>query len=263
MLIRKLTLFLSFTIVMYLGLEKKVVVITGSSRGLGREMVINFAEAGACVVINYNKSVHEASLLRNEIISKNANCLLVAADVSSEDDVKRFYKEVMNKYGRIDVLINNAGVTDDGYVGLMKDEQWNRVIRTNLTSVFLCSKYFSKNMIHRKNGKIINIASLKGQLGSEGQANYAASKAGMIGFTKSLAKELGKEGISVNAICPGYIQTDLNRNNTNKREIAKRMSAMECEFGMKDFLNFVMFLASDMLHGVSGQVFNIDSRIMN
>ncbi len=247
---------------MEINLRDKVVLITGASRGLGRQLAYHFAKAGACVAINYFKSEGLAEELLEEINSFNDKCMIVYADVTKSVDVNNMYHKVMERYGRIDILINNAGITNDDYVNLMSEEQWNSVLATNLSSVFLCCKYCSKDMIKRKCGRIINIASLKGQLGSEGQANYSSSKAAIIGFSKSLAKELGPIGISVNVVCPGYIRTDLNRDNTNKYEIAKRMSAMSIEYGMSDLINFMLFLASDLLQGVSGQVYNIDSRIM-
>lgn len=172
------------------------------------------------------------------------------------------YHYVIEKYKRVDILINNAGVNSDSYANFMSIDKWDDVIKTNLTGVFLCTRYFTKNMIKNKYGKVINIASLKGQLGSEGQSNYAASKAGVIGYSRSLAKELGKLGVSINVICPGYIKTDLNCNDTRKNIIANQMSVMSVDHSLEDYKNFTLFLASDYISGVSGQVFNIDSRIM-
>ncbi len=246
---------------MNVNLKDKVVVVTGSSRGLGREMVVRFAKEGASVVINYCRNQKCAIELRECIRQYNCNCIVVQADVTRERDVQKLYKQVMKKFGKIDVLINNAGKCDDNYVQFMSLEQWNEVLTTNLTSIYLCSRIFSKKMIANGRGKIINIASLKGQLGSEGQCNYAASKAGVIGLTKSLAKEIGEFGISVNAICPGFIVTDLNRTNSNKAEIAERMSILRDKRSLEDFLSFVIMLSSDELVGISGQVFNLDSRI--
>lgn len=246
---------------MNVSLNGRVVVVTGSSRGLGREMVIRFAKEGASVVINYCQNRECALELYKNIGRYNSNCLLVQADVTREEDVQKLYKLTMNEFGKVDVLINNAGTCDDNYVQFMSLEQWNNVLRTNLTSIYLCSRIFSKKMIANGRGKIINIASLKGQLGSEGQCNYAASKAGVIGLTKSLAKEMGELGISVNAICPGFIVTDLNRMNSNKAEIAERMSILRDKRSLEDFLSFVLMLSSDELIGISGQVFNLDSRI--
>ena len=182
-------------------------------------------------------------------------------DVTKEKDVSKLYHRVIDEFGKVDVLINNAGKCKDNYVQFMSLEQWNEVLTTNLTSMYLCSRVFSKNMIANGGGKIINISSLKGQLGSEGQCNYAASKAGVIGLTKSLAKEMGMYGVSVNAICPGFIVTDLNRLNSNKAEIAKKMSILREQSSLQDFLTFVIMLSSDLLQGISGQVFNLDSRI--
>lgn len=247
---------------MSFGLENKVVVITGSSRGIGRALAIGFAKAGASVVINYYNSKEDAKKLLREIEKYNSKCTMIQANVTEDEEVKNFYHDVIKKYGRVDVLINNAGKNNDDYVNLMSKEKWDDVLITNLSSVFLCCRYFTKSMIKMKHGKVICIASLKGQLGSEGQSNYAATKAGVIGFSKSLAKELGPEGISVNVVCPGYITTDLNNKNINKKIIAKKMSAMSIEYGLSDLVNFVLFLSSDLLEGVSGQVFNVDSRIM-
>lgn len=246
---------------MDVSLAGKVVVVTGSSRGLGREMVIRLSKEEASVVINYCKNKEHAMELYDQVSQYNPNCIVVQADVTKETDVQNLYRQVMKRFGKIDVLINNAGKCDDNYVQFMSLEQWNDVMTTNLTSIYLCSRVFSRKMIANGKGKIINIASLKGQLGSEGQCNYATSKAGVIGLTKSLAKEMGTYGISVNAICPGFIVTDLNRMNSNKAEIAERMSILRDKRSLEDFLSFVMMLSSDELIGVSGQVFNLDSRI--
>lgn len=247
---------------MEINFSNKVVVITGASRGLGKALAIAFAKAGAKVAANYQLNKEEAEKTLVELKKYNSDNTMICADVSCDSDVNDLYLSVMKKYGRVDVLINNAGVNSDDYVNLMSKAKWDKVINTNLTGVFLCTRYFSKNMIKNKSGKIINIASLKGQLGSEGQANYAASKAGVIGYSRSLAKELGKVGVSINVVCPGFIKTDLNCDNTYKSQIANRMSAMSTEYSLEDYLNFTLFLASDYLKGVSGQVFNIDSRIM-
>lgn len=246
---------------MYVNVSEKVVVITGSSRGLGRRMAIKFAREGAKVVINYLKNYKKAYELCKYIKNFNQNCLVVQADVTKEEGVKKLYKYTMKTFGKVDILINNVGVCSDNYITFMRFEQWKNVIDTNLNSVYLCSKVFSKEMIRSECGKIINIASLKGQLGSEGQSNYSASKAGVIAFTKSLAKELGEFNISVNAICPGYITTDFNKKNIYKKYMAENMSVLEISHCLDDLINFVVFLGSDFIKGVSGQTFNIDSRI--
>lgn len=246
---------------MNIDIANKVVVITGSSRGVGKEIAKKFSKENAKVVINYNNSHCEALQLYYEIKEYNKNCILVKADVSNYQEVKRLCKETIKAFGTVDILINNAGICIDNFITLMTPFQWESVIYTNLNSVFLCSKIFSKEMIKRKNGKIINIASLKGQVGSEGQSNYSASKAGIIGFTKALAKELGRFNISVNAICPGYIVTDLNKNNNKKKVISKEMSAMNVDNNIDDLINFLIYVSSDKFNYVSGRVFNLDSRI--
>lgn len=247
---------------MIINLVKKIVVITGASRGLGKVLAVAFAKEGACVIANYHSKEEEAKKTLKILQEYSPDSSMICADVTRDEDVKNMYSYVIKKYSKVDVLINNAGINSDDYVNLMSKEKWDSVINTNLTGVFLCTRYFSKNMIKNKNGRIINIASLKGQLGSEGQANYAASKAGVIGYSRSLAKELGETGVSINVVCPGYIKTDLNRNNTYKSQIAIQMSAMSTEYSLDDYINFTLFLASDHMKGVSGQVFNIDSRIM-
>ena len=200
-------------------LVDKVVVITGASRGLGKMLALAFAMEKAKVVINYFHSEESAQSLLKEINRFNDDCMIVCADVTDCDDIKKMYQAIIKRYKRIDILINNAGINCDHYVNIMSVKQWDDVININLKGVFLCSRCFSKIMIKNNSGKIINIASIKGQLGSEGQANYAASKAGVIAFTKSMAKELGIKGISVNAICPGFIMTDMNSKSTKKKEI--------------------------------------------
>lgn len=246
---------------MEISLVDKVIVITGASKGLGKRMALEFAKNGATVAINYLKSEKSAFETLSELKQYNPKCIAVKGDVRKKEDIANMYSTIIDTFGKVDVLVNNAGINSDDYTNLMSINQWDDVITTNLSGVFLCSRYFSKNMIYRKKGKIINISSLKGQLGSEGQSNYAASKAGIIGFSKSLAKELGKEGVSVNVVCPGFIRTDLNFINTRKKEIAQKMSTMDIDYSMNDLLSFMVFLAADNLNGVSGQVFNIDSRI--
>ena len=243
-------------------MKEKVVVITGASKGLGRELAISIKKSGAIVIGNYKSDETHANKTESLLKEINSKSCMIKADITDRNEVLEMYKVVNNKYKKIDVLINNAGKNDDDFVLFLSEERWDNVIDTNLKGTFLCSKYFGKKMIQDKRGKIINIASLKGQLGSEGQTNYAASKAGIIALTKSMAKEMGKMNVSVNAICPGYIKTDLNRTNSYKCKIAEEMSALKIEFGLEDFVNFVVFIASDYVQGISGQVFNIDSRIM-
>jgi 3-oxoacyl-[acyl-carrier protein] reductase len=239
----------------------KVVVITGSSRGIGKELVKVFAKENASVVINYYNSEIEAKELYEQVTKINSNCLLIKADVTKASEVSLLYHETVKKFGRVDVLINNAGICDDNLIQVMTLEQWSKVLDVNLTGTFLCSREFSKIMIRQKCGKIINIASLKGQEGCEGQVNYSASKAGIIGFTKSLAKELGKYNIAVNVLCPGFIVTDLNRHNSHKKEVAKKKSILNIDDSLSDLLRFIIYISSDCFIGISGRVFNLDSRL--
>lgn len=246
---------------MNIDISGKVIVITGGSKGIGSELAKELAKENARVVINYNDSKEKAYQLLNEISKFNKNCMLIKADVTNPFDVSHMYLEVVNKYGCVDVLINNAGVCDDNLIQLMSLEQWKRVMDINLTGTFLCSREFVKIMMKQKFGKIINIASVKGQEGCIGQVNYTASKAGVISLTKTMAKEMGKYNIAVNAICPGFIVTDLNRNNKNKMTIAKERSLLTIDNCLNDLVNCILFISSNKILGISGQVFNLDSRI--
>lgn len=238
-----------------------VIVITGASRGLGSALAKAFAKEQSKVVINYNESNEKACKLFEEIRSFNKKCMLIKADVTKQSDVINMHHRVIEKYGYIDVLINNAGVCDDNLIDLMSLEQWNNVIDVDLTGLFLCCHEISKTLKNQKFGKIINIASLKGQEGSGAQVNYSVAKAGVIALTKSLAKEMGEYNIAVNAVCPGFIVTDLNRNNPTKRKKAERESLLSIDSAIDDFVNFMIFLSSDRVRGVSGRIYNVDSRI--
>ncbi len=246
---------------MIVDISNKVIVVTGSSKGIGKELIRAFAKENAKVVITYFHSEHEAMELHKEIIQYNPNCLKIKTDVKSQDNVSRLYNETISVFGKVDILINNAGICDDSPIQLMPEEQWRNVIDVNLTGAYLCCRAFSKAMIHQRSGKIINISSLKGQEGCAGQVNYSASKAGLIGFTKALAKELGKFNIAVNAVCPGFIVTDLNRINREKKNIAESKSLIPTDYIFDDLINFLIYMSSDMFSSVSGRVFNLDSRI--
>lgn len=247
---------------MNIDLTQKVIVVTGSSRGLGSVMVRYLAANGAQTIVNYKNNHEAAEMLLSEISKDNGNCCIIQADVTKENEVKELYRSVIKRYGRVDILINNAGACDDDYIQFMSMEQWDHVLKSNLYSTFFCSRLFSKSMIKNGGGKIINIASLKGQIGSEGQCNYSASKAGVIGLTKALAREFGRYNISVNAVCPGFVVTDLNRDNKNKVKYAFDMSAMSCEHVLSDLVNFIVYFCSDYVQGISGREFNLDSRIL-
>lgn len=246
---------------MIVDISGKVVVITGTSKGIGSKLVKSFAKENAKVVINYYHSEKQARELFNEVSSYTHYCILVKADVTNPNNVSLLYHETIKAFGRVDVLINNAGICDDNLIQMMPLEQWQKVIEVNLTGAFLCCREFSKIMIKQRSGKIINIASLKGQEGCVGQVNYSASKAGLIGLTKSLAKELGQYNIAVNAVCPGFIITDLNRNDHKKKEIAEHKSLLSINFALDDVVNFIIYISSNLFLGISGREFNLDSRL--
>lgn len=245
---------------MIVDVSNKVVVVSGSSKGIGSELARAFAKERSKVAINYYHSEEKARQLFNEILEYNQNCMLIKADVTNPSDVSNMYHEVVSNYGCVDVLINNAGVCDDNLIQMMPLDQWQKVIDVNLTGTFLCCREFSKIMIKQKSGKIINIASLKGQEGSAGQVNYTASKAGVIALTKSLAKELGQYNIAVNTVCPGFIVTDLNRHDEKKKEVAKSRSLLAIDNTLDDLINYLLFISSDRIMSISGRVFNLDSR---
>ena len=246
---------------MIVDVDNKVVLITGASRGIGNHLAISLAQEGARVVINYNCHYSNAVKTLNQINQYNNDCMIIRADVTNEMDVKNMRDSVINRYGCIDVLINNAGVCIDGPAINMELDNWNEVINTNLTGTFICSKVFAENMFRNGGGKIINIASLKGYEISEKQVNYVSSKAAVIAMTKTIAAEFGAHGVSVNAICPGFICTDLNRHNKDKEDMAVCTSVMPIETSLKTLTDFIIYMVSDHFVNITGRVFKLDSRI--
>ncbi|AFY31575.1 3-oxoacyl-[acyl-carrier-protein] reductase [Calothrix sp. PCC 7507] len=247
-------------------LQGKVAIITGASRGIGRAIAQELARYGANVVINYASSSAAADSLVTEITAaKNqafaegvGEAIALQADVSQVDQVDALFNAVIDKFKRIDILVNNAGITRDTLLLRMKPEDWQAVIDLNLTGVFLCTRAASKVMLKQRSGRIINIASVAGQMGNPGQANYSAAKAGVIGFTKTVAKELASRGITVNAVAPGFIATDMTSNLSNTEEILKYIPLGR--YGQpEEVAGMVRFLAADPAAAyITGQVFNVD-----
>jgi 3-oxoacyl-[acyl-carrier protein] reductase len=239
-------------------LKDQVALVTGGSRGIGRAIALALATEGAKVAVNYASSSTAADQVVAEITAAGGDAIAVQADVSDGDQVENLVKTITEKWGKIDILVNNAGITRDTLMLRMKPEDWQAVINLNLTGVFLCIKAVSKMMLKQRSGRIINIASVAGQMGNPGQANYSAAKAGVIGLTKTLAKEFASRGVLVNAVAPGFIATDMTKDLKNTEEILKfiplgRYGEAEEVAGM------VKFLAADpAANYITGQVFNVD-----
>lgn len=238
-------------------LREQVAVVTGASRGIGRAIAQEFAKLGANVVVNYASSSQAAEELVSEITAAGGNAIALQADVSSSEEVDTLINTVLEKFNKIDILVNNAGITRDTLLLRMKPEDWQAVINLNLTGVFLCCRAVSKGMLKKRTGRIINIASVAGQMGNPGQANYSAAKAGVIGLTKTLAKEFASRGITVNAVSPGFIETDMT-SELQSEEILKAIPLGR--YGQpEEIAGMVRFLAADTAAAyVTGQVFNVD-----
>ncbi|MDY6902018.1 MAG: 3-oxoacyl-[acyl-carrier-protein] reductase [Cyanobacteriota bacterium] len=238
-------------------LREKVAVVTGASRGIGRAIAQEFAKLGATVVVNYASSSKAAEELVSEITAAGGNAVALQADVSKEEEVDGLVKTVLEKFNQIDILVNNAGITRDTLLLRMKPEDWQAVINLNLTGVYLCTRAVSKGMLKKRSGRIINIASVAGQMGNPGQANYSAAKAGVIGLTKTLAKEFASRGLTVNAVSPGFIETDMT-SELQSEEILKAIPLGR--YGKpEEIAGMVRFLAADDAAAyITGQTFNVD-----
>ena len=239
--------------------EKQVVLVTGASRGIGKAIALKYAENGYNVAINYVSDKTDVAELEKEFKEKGAECLILKADVSKSEEVEELVKQTIQKFGKIDVLVNNAGITRDGLLMRMKEEDFDKVIEINLKGTFLVTKAVTPYMMKKKNGRIINLSSVVGVTGNAGQCNYSASKAGAIGFTKSIAKELASRNIRANAVAPGFIDTDMTsvltvdvKANINAQIPMKRMGTA------KEIANVVYFLGSEESSYITGQVINID-----
>jgi 3-oxoacyl-[acyl-carrier protein] reductase len=240
-------------------LQDQVAVVTGGSRGIGRAIALMLAKEGASVCINYTSSDDKAKEVQNEIEALGSRAMIYKADVSNEKSVEEFSKAVKKEFGKIDILVNNAGITRDGLVLRMKEEDFMSVIEINLKGTFLCSKYFGKLMMKERKGKIVNISSVVGVMGNAGQANYAASKAGIIGLTKSLAKEFASRKININAIAPGFIETEMTKKlGEEVKENYSKAIPLGCYGQPEDVANLVVFLSSSLSNYITGQVIHVD-----
>ena len=240
-------------------MNNKVAVVTGGSRGIGRAIALELAKEGYFVVVNYNGSVERAQEVKKEIEEAGGSAALVQCDVSDFQACEEFIKNVVSEYKTIDVLVNNAGITKDGLLMRMSEEDFDRVIDINLKGTFNCVRFASRYMMKQRQGRIINISSVVGVAGNAGQANYAASKAGIIGLTKSAARELASRNITVNAIAPGFIETEMT--DVLSDEI-KEKSASQIPLGKfgkpEDIASTVAFLASEKAGYITGQVIHVD-----
>jgi len=243
-------------------LSNKVAIVTGSARGIGQAIALKLAEVGATVVVN---DIGESELLESvaaEIRAMKRQSLAVIADVSSPADVARLVGTTTSTYGRVDILVNNAGITRDQLVMRMSDEDWDTVLNVDLKSAFLCTRAVLRDMVKQRWGRIISIASIIGLIGNAGQANYAAAKAGVIAFTRSIAKEVASRGITANAIAPGFIDTRMTKQLEEKQmqELMKRIP-VGYPGTPRDVAEAVAFLASEEARYITGQVLNVDGGI--
>lgn len=239
--------------------ENKIVLVTGAGRGIGASIAKRFASEGAEVIVNYSGNDEAAQKTVDEITATGGQAQKYKCSVNDSESVKVMIDEIIKEFGRIDILVNNAGITKDGLMLRMTDEDFDRVIDVNLKGTFNCTKYVSKYMLKQKSGKIINISSVVGLSGNAGQVNYSASKAGIIGITKSAAKELSSRGITVNAVAPGYVDTDMTKvlSDNIRNEILKNIPLQRMG-NVEDISNCVAFLASEDALYITGQVISVD-----
>ena len=240
-------------------LDGKTALVTGASRGIGRAIALCLAAEGARVAINYAGNVKAAEEVKASVEAAGGTAILCQADIADSAAVEAMIADVVKEFGAIDILVNNAGITRDALLMRMKDEDFAKVLDTNLKGVFYCTKAVSKLMMKKRSGRIVNMASVVGLVGNAGQTNYAAAKAGVIGFSKSAAKELASRGITVNVVAPGFIGTDMT---AGLPESVKEKMLTDIPLGRmgepEDVANAVLFLASDQASYITGQVVNVD-----
>ena len=238
-------------------LSNRVAIVTGSGQGIGRAIAVKLAEVGATVVVNDIDEAVEA--VAEEIRAMNRQSLAILADVSSSSDVARLMETTKATYGKVDILVNNAGITRDQILVRMSDEDWDRVLNVNLRSVFLCTRAVLRHMVKQRWGRIISIASIVGLMGNPGQANYASAKAGIIGFTRTVAKEVASRGITANVIAPGFIDTEMTQRleESWKQELKRRIPLGDLG-SPRDVAEAVAFLASEEARYITGQVLGVD-----
>ncbi|MBP3038309.1 3-oxoacyl-[acyl-carrier-protein] reductase [Bacillaceae bacterium Marseille-Q3522] len=240
-------------------LNDKIALVTGASRGIGREIALELARQGADVAVNYAGSEEKANEVVKEIQGIGRKAIAVRCDVSSSESVAVMVKETVSQFGKIDILVNNAGITRDNLLMRMKEADWDAVINTNLKGVFLCTKAVTRQMMKQRSGRIINISSIVGVSGNAGQANYVAAKAGVIGLTKTTAKELAARNITVNAIAPGFISTEMTDQLTDELQKTMLTQIPLGRFGNpSDVANAVVFLAGDESSYITGQTIHVD-----
>lgn len=240
-------------------LENKIALVTGGSRGIGRAIALALADAGAHVMISYRNASQEAQAVSNDIERKGRQSIAFQVDVSQYNPSREMIEAIVGKFQRLDILVNNAGITKDGLLMRMSEEDWDVVIDTNLKSVYNVTKAAIRPMMSQRSGKIINITSVAGVMGNAGQANYAASKAGIIGFTKSIAKELGSRNIQVNAVAPGFVETDMTAKlNDEQRKALAEHIPLKRTAKPEEIAGVVKFLASPDADYVTGQVICVD-----
>jgi 3-oxoacyl-[acyl-carrier protein] reductase len=243
-------------------LSDRVAIVTGGGRGIGRAIALKLAEAGASVVVNDVGNMAPAGEVAEEIRKLGKDSLVVPADVSRPADVTSLVDAAVEKYGKVDILVNNAGITRDQLILRMSDDDWDKVLEVNLKSVFLCSKAVLRHMMRQRWGRIVNISSIVGLIGNPGQANYSSSKAGIIGLTRTIAKEVASRGITCNAIAPGFIDTPMTQQLPEERR-QELMNQVPLGFlgAPRDVAEAVAFLASEETRYITGQVLTVDGGI--